>query len=293
VSAFDYNKTQTFMMITHKTIKAIRTQITKWKSSGLSVAFVPTMGNLHAGHLSLLEQARSKVDKVIISIFVNPLQFNESTDFDTYPRTIDEDISKLEKAGADALFLPSADEIYPNSQNLSTKVIVPGLSEILEGESRPGHFTGVTTVVNKLFNMVMPDIAFFGEKDFQQLMLIRHMVKDLNMPIAIEAVATLREGDGLAMSSRNSRISEQQRPIANTLFLALNQVKQALQQGQRNYPQLEASAIEFIRQKGLETEYIAIRKPVDLSNPIGNTSSFIILGAVRLDQTRLIDNISL
>jgi len=276
-----------------KTIISIRAQVNQWKSAGLSVAFVPTMGNLHAGHLVLVERARSKADKVVVSIFVNPLQFNENTDFDTYPRTIEQDIDKLENASADTLFMPSADEIYPNGKDKSAKVIMPGLSEVLEGESRPGHFTGVTTVVNKLFNMVQPDTAFFGEKDFQQLMLIRQMVKDLNMPILIEAVETLRENDGLAMSSRNSRLSELQRPVANSLYQALQQVKQALQQGKSDYQQLESLAVEFVQQQGLEVEYIAIRSAQNLSIPVENDTSLVILGAARLGQTRLIDNIKL
>ncbi len=280
----------------HKTIKSIRTQVNQWKSSGLSVAFVPTMGNLHAGHLALVERARSNADKVVVSIFVNPLQFNESSDFDSYPRTLEQDSEKLEQASVDALFLPSADEVYPHGMDESTKVIVPGLSEVLEGESRPGHFTGVTTIVNKLFNMVQPDSAFFGEKDFQQLILIQRMVDDLDMPIKIEAVATLREDDGLAMSSRNSRLSKQQRPSANALYKALTHIREMLQQKQvmdiQYYAQLENSAMDFVQKQGLDIEYIAIRCVNDLTKPSLNEQSLVVLGAARLGQTRLIDNIS-
>lgn len=280
-------------MIVCSDIESIRAQLKQWKLQGQTVALVPTMGNLHDGHLSLVSRAQELADRVVVSLFVNPMQFNEGTDFDAYPRTIEQDRQKLQAASTDALFMPGIDGIYPYGQAQATKVIVPELSEILEGECRPGHFTGVTTVVNKLFNIVQPDLACFGEKDYQQLMLIRRMVEELDIPVAIEAVATHREASGLAMSSRNNRLTELQKNTASALYRGLSLVSQALQQGRRDYVQLEKEAEEFIRQQGLSPEYVAIRRSVDLKSPTEQDNELVTLVAARLGEVRLIDNIPL
>jgi pantoate--beta-alanine ligase len=280
-------------MIHCTNIDSVQAQIKQWKHSGQSVAFVPTMGNLHEGHLTLVKRARERADRVVASIFVNPLQFNEMTDFDAYPRTFDQDSHKLEQAGTDLLFSPSIDDIYPLGQEKATKVIVPELGDILEGEHRPGHFTGVATVVNKLFNIVQPDVACFGEKDFQQLMLIRRMVNELDMPVKIESVSTVREADGLAISSRNNRLSEQHRNIANVIYQGLSRVQQGLDDGRRDYSVLENEAIESIKQQGLLPEYVSIRRSADLELPLVNDKELVILAAARLGDVRLIDNIPL
>lgn len=281
------------MMIHCSKIDEIRAQVSQWKQAGQSVAFVPTMGNLHAGHLQLVDRARRLADRVVVSIFVNPLQFNENQDFTAYPRTFEQDSLKLQSAHIDALFAPAGDEIYPQGPQQITKVIVPGLSDILEGECRPGHFSGVTTVVNKLFNIVQPDVVCFGEKDFQQLMLIRRMVNELNMPLKVEAVATVRESDGLAMSSRNNRLEQQQRAVASSLYQGLCAVKQGVQQGRSDYLVLQQEAMEFIQQRGLLAEYVSIRRCYDLELPLEADKQLVILAAARLGEVRLIDNISL
>jgi len=280
-------------MIHCNNINEIRAQIKQHKQNNQSVAFVPTMGNLHKGHLALIKRARELADCVVASIFVNPLQFNESADFDAYPRTFEQDCQQLEQAGCDILFTPSVNEIYPRGQEHATKVMVPELGDILEGEHRPGHFTGVATIVNKLFNIVQPDVACFGEKDFQQLMLIRRMVNELDMPVTIEAVATVREADGLAMSSRNNRLANQQRDIAGALYQGLCAIKQALEKGRRDYNQLENETTEFIRQQGLLPEYVVIRRSYDLDLPLEGDKKLVILAAARLGEVRLIDNIQL
>ena len=276
-----------------ESIADIRRQVSTWKSSAQRVALVPTMGNLHEGHLALVAQAQQQADRVVVSVFVNPLQFNEVDDYDAYPRTEAEDRQKLQAAGVDALFLPAIDEIYPGGQASATRVLVPGLGDILEGEWRPGHFTGVATVVNKLFNMVLPDLAMFGEKDFQQLVLIKRMVADLNMPVAIISVATTRESDGLAMSSRNSRLTSDQRRLAPALHQCLLRVREQLAQGSREFETLESEAMERLKQEGFLPEYIAIRRIDDLEKPEPSDRKLVILSAARLGSTRLIDNLQL
>lgn len=231
-------------------IQSIRQQIKIWKADGLSVGFVPTMGNLHAGHLQLVEQAKQKADRVVVSIFVNPMQFNEVNDFSAYPRTFEDDVVLLKEVSADVLFLPADDELYPVDQVATTKVIVPELGDILEGECRPEHFTGVATIVCKLFNIVQPDIACFGEKDFQQLMLIRRMVAELNSSVSIEAIATQREADGLAMSSRNNRLDNEQRAKAPQIYQVLTGISDALKAGNKDYSQLERNAIATLDGRG-------------------------------------------
>ena len=261
-----------------------------WQQAGLKIAFVPTMGNLHAGHLSLVEKATEMADRVVVSVFVNPLQFNDSSDFDAYPRTLDADIQKLDDYRVDALFVPSEKELYPRGREQMTMVEVPALSTILEGRSRPGHFRGVATVVAKLFNCVQPQVAILGEKDFQQLLVIKQMVVDLNFPIEIIGMPTRREEDGLAMSSRNSRLSEEERQKAPALYRALRTTRDKIRAGERDFAGLEAHAIEHITGEGLLPEYLRVRSANDLGSPQIN-DDLVIVAAARLGQTRLIDNI--
>ncbi|MCK4708570.1 MAG: pantoate--beta-alanine ligase, partial [Gammaproteobacteria bacterium] len=218
-------------MITCDSIEQLRGQISEWRKKGETIAFVPTMGNLHAGHLSLVELARQKARRVVVSIYVNPLQFSPDEDFDSYPRTLDEDINKLSQSGTDLLFTPDTSMIYPRGELQSSSVDVPGLSQIIEGKSRPAFFKGVATVVLKLLNMVQPDIAVFGEKDFQQLLIIRSMVEDLNLPVTIVGGQIKREPDGLAMSSRNNYLNDTDRENGASLSTLLLQFKRQIEQG--------------------------------------------------------------
>ena len=277
-------------MITVKDIRELRSHVDAWRRGG-NVAFVPTMGNLHAGHLSLAQAARRVADRVVVSIFVNPLQFGVGEDFDNYPRTFERDQEMLRGEGVDLLFSPTVEVMYPKPQAEQTKVEVPGISEVLCGASRPGHFAGVATVVCKLFNMVQPDIALFGKKDFQQLMVIRRMVDDLAMPVQVQGVDTMREPDGLAMSSRNGYLSEQERAIAPTLYRVLKDIRDALQNGSDDYSGLIAAATQELNQAGLKTDYLVIRRAEDLVEPAIDESSLVILAAAYLGRARLIDNI--
>lgn len=261
-----------------------------WQQAGLKVAYVPTMGNLHAGHLSLVEKAMQVADRVVLSIFVNPLQFNENSDFEAYPRTLDTDIQKLAGYRLDALFVPNDSEFYPQGREHVTWVEVPELSTILEGKCRPGHFRGVTTVVAKLFNCVQPQVAIFGEKDFQQLLVVRRMVADLNFPIEIIGMPTQREEDGLAMSSRNRRFSAEERQKAPTLYRTLRILRDKILAGERDFAQLESQAMAQILAEGMTPEYISVRSAKDLGVP-QTSADLVIMAAARLGQIRLIDNI--
>jgi pantoate--beta-alanine ligase len=272
-------------------IPTLRKTIFAWKSSGERIAFVPTMGNLHAGHLQLVQAARQQAQRVVVSIFVNPLQFNEAADFNAYPRTLEQDAQQLRDVKTDVLFAPDVSVMYPQGQTANTKVMVPGLGDILEGEHRPGHFTGVTTVVAKLFNMVQPDMAMFGEKDFQQLMLIRRMVADLDMPIEICSLPTVREADGLAMSSRNGRLNPEERGRAPAIHETLSGVVARIRQGGRDYASLEREAMARLDGRGFNTEYVAVRRAADLHVPTPADRELVVLVASRLGQVRLIDNI--
>lgn len=249
------------------------------------------MGNLHAGHIRLVEEARAKAAKVVVSIFVNPTQFGVNEDLASYPRTPEADAAKLQAAGADVLFLPSAEEMYPSRSRPAAYVEVPELSEELCGAFRPGHFRGVATVVCKLFNMAGPDIALFGEKDYQQLAVIRRMVEDLNIPVAIHGVPTVRESDGLAMSSRNGYLSAQERALAPRLYQVLTESAAALQAGKTDFTVLERIQLERLRQFGFAPEYLGIRRAADLRPPTPDDTALIILAAARLGKTRLIDNL--
>ncbi len=273
-----------------RNIKGLRDYLHQYRSR--RIAFVPTMGNLHAGHVSLIRAARQSAEMVVVSVFVNPTQFTAGEDFERYPRTLQAD-SKLIEELTDILFVPTVSEMYPNGANESTKVIVSGLSDILCGTFRPGHFGGVTSVVTRLFNAVQPTIAIFGKKDFQQLLIIKQMAKDLLMPIEIIGLETCREQDGLAMSSRNGYLKPDERLIAPHLYKNLLEIKEAILNGEKNYPVLKEKAMNALNKIGFTTDYISIRDRKDLSVPTIKTpiEELIILGAAWLGSARLIDNI--
>lgn len=266
-------------------IEALRQRLSRENS----IAFVPTMGNLHAGHLRLVEIARSRASCVVVSIFVNPLQFGANEDLASYPRTLEQDCAQLETAGADIVFTPDANEMYPEPQHVLVEPS-PVASELC-GAARPGHFRGVTTVVLKLFNMVQPQVAVFGKKDFQQLFILRDMVRQLNLPIEIVAGDTMRENDGLAMSSRNGYLKPAQRMEAPRLYRALQQVVQAAQRGRRDFDAIEAQTAQYLTQLGWIVDYISVRSAATLQKPQPDEQTLVALGAARLGKTRLIDNI--
>ena len=277
-------------MQTVHTIAELRAQVTAWKRAGEQVAFVPTMGNLHRGHIHLVERARELAPRTVASIFVNPMQFGPSEDFAAYPRTLDADSRQLEAAGLDLLFAPSVAEVYPRPLEQMTQVTVPELPAVLCGASRPTHFSGVTTVVSKLFNMVQPDIAVFGEKDWQQLVIIRRMAADLDMPVAIVGVPTVREPDGLALSSRNGYLSAEERAIAPTLYATLRATAERLRAGERDIAALEAEAKVKLASAGFRPDYFEIRRPDDLQRPSLEDATLRIFAAAWLGRARLIDN---
>jgi pantoate--beta-alanine ligase len=260
---------------------------------GNRIAFVPTMGNLHEGHLDLVRRARELADIVVVSIFVNPMQFGPNEDLDAYPRTLTADKEKLFAEGVQYLFAPEAEEIYPEGLEVQSAVSVPQLSDTLCGASRPGHFTGVATVVTKLFNIVQPDIAVFGEKDFQQLSIIRKMVIDLCLPIEIVGVPTTRDEDGLALSSRNGYLTAQERRKAPLLNQLLMECREAIACGFDNYRELEIHAQLKLIQAGFEPDYFEIRDARTLGEVSENTEEVAILAAARLGKPRLIDNVRL
>ncbi len=267
----------------------LRKAIADWRLAGKRIAFVPTMGNLHAGHLKLVSEARQKADRVVVSIFVNPTQFGAGEDFETYPRTEREDQEKLETAGADLLFLPSVSEMY--APDVKTVVSVAGLSELHCGVSRPGHFNGVATVVCKLFNLVQPDIALFGLKDFQQLAMIRTMVRDLDFPVEIVGVDTVREPNGLAMSSRNGYLSTEEIKVAPKLYESLCSARDAVLSGKQAYADIEIQAMLALREAGFQPDYFSICRNNDLKKAGSEDKDLVILAAAKLGRTRLIDNI--
>lgn len=274
-----------------ETIAELRQIIREWRLAGENIAFVPTMGNLHAGHLSLVKTAQEKAQRVVVSIFVNPTQFGPTEDYQTYPRTFAEDKLQLVDCEADLLFLPTTETMYP--EDASTRITVPGLSEQYCGASRPGHFSGVATVVAKLFNIVQPDIALFGEKDFQQLQVIRKMVRDLNIPIMIQGVPIARDADGLALSSRNQYLTPEQRQIAPSLYRALMSTKARIEQGDNQFLVVAAECTQTLKQAGFEPEYVVICRRKDLQPAQAGDKNLVILAAARLGRTRLIDNIRL
>ena len=277
-------------MKTETTIQGLHAALGSARAARKTIGFVPTMGNLHEGHIKLVQEARLRCDVVVVSIFVNPTQFGVGEDFDKYPRTLEADSKMLFDARCDILFAPSVQQMYGETPQHTT-VQVDAIADDLCGKSRPGHFTGVATVVTKLFNIVQPNIAFFGEKDYQQLAVIRHLTRDLCFPIDIIGVPTVRAADGLALSSRNGYLSEAERAQAPVIYQTMSLLKEALLQGERNYQGL----MEFGRQKltlaGFDVDYLEIRTPLLLA-PTDNSTEWVILVAARLGKTRLIDNLS-
>jgi len=267
----------------------LRQTVSAWKRQGLRVGFVPTMGNLHAGHYSLVALAHQHADRVVSSVFVNPTQFGPNEDFTRYPRTLQADTSGLQRAGCDVLWLPTVESMYPFGVELAAKVQVPGMSAVLEGACRPGHFDGVCTVVTRLFHQVQPDVAVFGRKDYQQWRVIEQMVTDLAFPIEIVAGAIVRETDGLAMSSRNQYLTTQTRPQAATIYRVLQHMRSACLNG-IDYRKVQAQGHAELTAAGFEVDYAAVRC-ADLSEPKDGEKPHLALIAARLGSTRLIDNL--
>ncbi len=282
-------------MQTVHTMAELRAQVAIWRRAGEQVALVPTMGNLHPGHIRLAERAREWASRVVASIFVNPMQFGPNEDFAAYPRTLPEDSRQLAAAGLDLLFAPGVAEVYPRPLEAMTQVIVPDLPAVLCGASRPTHFLGVTTVVTKLFNMVQPDVALFGEKDWQQLVIIRRMAMDLDMPIEIVGIPTVREADGLAMSSRNGYLTAEQRVVAPTLYAVLQATAERWRAGERDYTVLEDQAKARLAAAGFQPDYLEIRQADDLQRPLPEdvASPLRIFAAAWLGRARLIDNLAI
>ena len=277
-------------MLIIETLPLPRQQIRRLRMEGKRVALVPTMGNLHDGHMKLIDEAKARADVVVVSIFVNPMQFDRPEDLARYPRTLQEDCEKLNKRKVDLVFAPSVKEIYPNGTETHTYVDVPGLSTMLEGASRPGHFRGVSTIVSKLFNLVQPDIACFGEKDFQQLALIRKMVADIGFDIEIVGVPIMRAKDGLALSSRNGYLTAEQRKIAPGLYKVLSSIADKLQAGERDLDEIIAIAGQELNEKGFRSDDIQIRDADTLLEVSENSKRAVILVAAWLGDARLIDN---
>lgn len=277
-------------MLIIETLPLLRQQIRRLRMEGKRVALVPTMGNLHDGHMKLVDEAKARADVVVVSIFVNPMQFDRPEDLARYPRTLQEDCEKLNKRKVDLVFAPSVKEIYPNGTETHTNVDVPGLSTMLEGASRPGHFRGVSTIVSKLFNLVQPDIACFGEKDFQQLALIRKMVADMGFDIEIVGVPIMRAKDGLALSSRNGYLTAEQRKIAPGLYKVLSSIADKLQAGERDLDEIITIAGQELNEKGFRADDIQIRDADTLLEVSETSKRAVILVAAWLGDARLIDN---
>lgn len=277
------------MLVVHSKQELVD-HIAEWRHNEEHVALVPTMGSLHAGHLALVELARQHAERVIVSIFVNPTQFGEGEDFDEYPRTLERDKLRLKTTKADMIFAPDLQTVYPFGIENATTVSVPGLTENFCGTSRPGHFDGVTTVVARLFALVQPDVAVFGQKDYQQQLVIRRMVEDLNLPITVITSETIREDDGLALSSRNSYLTDEQRASAPVFYEIMCSVGQDLQNGRRNFEELEALAAQRLADAGFDVDYFAIRRALNLEVPDRDCDDLVVLAAVHLGKVRLIDN---
>lgn len=272
-------------------ILPLREQRRQWQLEGKVIGFVPTMGNLHDGHLDLVREAKKHCDIVVVSIFVNPMQFGPNEDLDAYPRTLEEDIQALDALGVTTLFTPKVEDIYAKGLEQQTFVEVPGLSYMICGASRPGHFRGVATIVCKLFNMVQPNHAFFGEKDFQQLQIIKGMVHDLSMNLTVHGVPTRREEDGLAMSSRNNYLSAQEREIAPALHAKMSDIADEVLKGRRDFQALITEYKTKLNEMGFKSDYIEIRSAETLLHPSHEETHLVILAAAFLGKTRLIDNI--
>ena len=277
----------------YHTVSGLRTEIRARRQGGETIGFVPTMGNLHEGHLQLVRLAKEQCDVVVVSIFVNPLQFGLNEDWEKYPRTFQNDAKKLEAEGCDFLFHPDENEIYPNGMADQTRVVVPTMTDILCGASRPGHFEGVTTVVSKLLHIVQPDTAIFGIKDYQQLAVIRRMVEDLCIPVAIVGAAIARDVDGLALSSRNGFLGEDERPKVKVLYEMLCWCRDQIEGGERDFTALETQAAKTLEKSGFRTDYVSIRNSKTLEPAAHDDNQLTILGAMFTKGARLIDNISL
>ncbi|WP_417349520.1 pantoate--beta-alanine ligase [Ferrimonas sp.] len=277
-------------MQTISDIHRLHQQLKQWRSQGQTIAFVPTMGNLHSGHLLLVKEAKQRADRVVVSIFVNPMQFGAGEDLDAYPRTLEQDQASLVELGADLLFTPTPDLLYPKGLENQTFVEVPGISMLYCGESRPGHFRGVATVVCKLFNLVQPDLALFGMKDYQQLAVIRTMVRDLNMPIEILGIETVRDSDGLALSSRNGYLSADERQLAPELKRTLDWMAEKLNED-NDLCALEQQAADRLNSAGFSTDYIHICHAHSLEKAGSADKELVILAAAQLGRARLIDNL--
>lgn len=275
-----------------RNIKGTRQVMTAWKRKAESVALVPTMGNLHDGHMRLMQIARQRADRVVASIFVNPTQFGPGEDYLSYPRTLAADRRRLQEAGVDAVFAPRPVTMYPRGEHSSTRVSVPGLARELCGAFRPAHFDGVTSVVLRLFNIVAPDLAIFGEKDYQQLVILRLMVADLHLPLRIVAGPTVRESDGLAMSSRNQYLTPRQRTVAPLLYRSLHSCRDRLLAGERDFERLQRETARRLRAAGFRPDYVAIRQAADLARPRPGCRHLRVLAAARLGRARLIDNVA-
>ncbi|GAA0687964.1 pantoate--beta-alanine ligase [Dyella sp. SG562] len=270
---------------------ALRAVIRGWRSQGQTVGFVPTMGNLHAGHHSLIKLARARTDRVVASVFVNPTQFGPNEDFDRYPRTLSQDQAGLAEQHCDLVFAPDVATMYPFGPASSVSVHVPAITDTLEGAHRPGHFDGVATVVCKLFNLVQPDVAVFGQKDFQQLKVIERMVRDLALPVKVMGAPTLRADDGLALSSRNQYLSRDERELAPQIYATLQQMRELVEKGHA-IKVVEQAAASKLARGGFDPDYAAIRRAEDLSEPAeGEREGLVALIAARLGKTRLIDNL--
>ncbi len=266
-------------------------QLRDWRHHDDHIALVPTLGNLHAGHIKLVELAREHAERVVVSVYVNPTQFGEDEDFEDYPRTLERDTRRLKQIGADVLFVPDDETVYPYGHDCATVVSVPGLTENFCGASRPGHFDGVTTVVARLFALVQPDVAVFGQKDYQQQLIIRFMTEDLSLPIRIITAETVREDDGLAISSRNQYLTDKERAVAPLLHEALSELGSALQNGKRDFEDLEKIAIGRLEKAGFGIDYVAVRRAHNLAPPDRDCDELVVIAAVHLGEARLIDNI--
>lgn len=280
-------------MLTEHSVADLRKRIARWRAIDQKVALVPTMGNLHAGHIALVKRAQQLADRVVVSVFVNPLQFGPKEDFAAYPRTVDADKLQLAVAGTDLLFTPEVEEVYPGGMEQVSRVEVPAFDGILDGASRPGHFTGVATVVTKLFNMVQPDVAIFGEKDYQQLLVIKRMTADLCIPVQVLGHPTVREADGLAMSSRNQYLTKSERAQAPLLRRVLTETGAALRDNKGDFAKLQAEATKRLDAGGFQTDYVEIRHADTLAPAKTGDTRLVILAAAKLGKARLIDNLAL
>jgi pantoate--beta-alanine ligase len=278
----------------YRTITDLRQALKQVKNEGLKIGLVPTMGNLHAGHLSLVKKAREQCDFILTTIFINPTQFGPSEDLQNYPRSFEDDVAALESQDCNVVFAPDVEEIYPDGPELETLVTIPGLNKLHCGASRPGHFDGVCTVVTKLLNICQPDIAYFGQKDYQQLSMIKKLVADLNIPVEIISIATVREDSGLALSSRNNYLSAEQKKQAAVLYQNLQNTANSLQQDSKlNFSELEQAALKNISSAGLQPDYFSICHAQSLQPAKPADKNLVILTAAYLDKTRLIDNLAI